>query len=181
MLVYFVLNFDFHVVMKTSQHVCLYMTSFLFKKCSFGNVWFFWKALAWEASNKFNNAWSSILSKDMKVKLFQATVERVLYGCETWTVTNKNAGSDLWMVYAYAKESLNINWKVHMTNRGLYSDRPKINSEIRKRRLQFAWPCKRSDGTFVSDLVTCQPTKGRRSTGRPVKTYVDLLHEDTGL
>ena len=34
------------------------------------------KALAWKASNKLNNIWISNLSKDMKEKLFQATVRR---------------------------------------------------------------------------------------------------------
>ena len=32
----------------------------------------------------------------------------------------------------------------------------------------------------MSKLVTWQPTQGARSKGRPKKTYVDLLEDDTG-
>ena len=46
------------------------------------------KALAWKACNNLNNIWRSNLTKNIKVKLFQATVQSVLlYGSETWTVT----------------------------------------------------------------------------------------------
>ena len=42
------------------------------------------KALAWKACNNLNNIWWSNLTKNIKVKLFQATVESVLlYGSET--------------------------------------------------------------------------------------------------
>ena len=48
------------------------------------------KNLAWKACNNLNNIWRSNLTKNIKVKLFQATVESVLLnGSETWTVTNK--------------------------------------------------------------------------------------------
>ena len=48
------------------------------------------KALAWKACNKLSKIWKSTLSRDLKVKLFQATVECVLlYGCESWTISNK--------------------------------------------------------------------------------------------
>ena len=42
------------------------------------------KALAWKACNKLSKIWKYTLSRDLKVKLFQATVESVLlYGCES--------------------------------------------------------------------------------------------------
>ena len=40
--------------------------------------------------------------------------------------------------------------------------------------------CKRAEGCIVSKLVTWRPTQGARSKGRPKKTYVDLLEDDTG-
>ena len=56
----------------------------------------------------------------------------------------------------------------------------KITTRISKRRLQFASHCKRSEGKIISELVTWRPTQGRRSAGWPTKTFVDLLHQDTG-
>ena len=65
-------------------------------------------------------------------------------------------------------------------NKDLYGDLPPVTSKITSRRLQFAGHCKRAEGTVVSDLVTWQPTQGKRSQGRPKKNYVELLQEDTG-
>ena len=48
------------------------------------------KALAWEACHKLNRVWSSSLNRNIKVRLFLATVESVLfYGSNTWTLTKK--------------------------------------------------------------------------------------------
>ena len=46
------------------------------------------KAIAWKVHPQMKNVWCSRLSKELKVKLFLATVESVLmYGCEAWTKT----------------------------------------------------------------------------------------------
>ena len=48
------------------------------------------KAMAWKACNKRTKIWKSTLSRNLKIKLFHATVESfLLYGCETWTITTK--------------------------------------------------------------------------------------------
>ena len=62
----------------------------------------------------------------------------------------------------------------------LYGDIPQITTKIKARRLTFAGHCKRAEGFIVSKLVTWRPTQGARSKGRPKKTYVDLLEDDTG-
>ena len=42
------------------------------------------KAMAWKACNKLTKIWKSTLSRNLKIKLFHATVESVLlYGCGT--------------------------------------------------------------------------------------------------
>ena len=140
------------------------------------------KALAWKACNKLDNIWKSNLSKNIKVKLFQATVESILlYGCETWTVTKK-IGKSLDGCYTrMLRSALDVSWRDHMTNKELYGDLPKITTKITKRRLQFAGHCARGTGKMVTKLITWRPTQGKRSAGRPTKTYVDLLHDDTGL
>ena len=78
------------------------------------------------------------------------------------------------------RAALDVSWKSHTTNKELYGDLPKITTNISKRRLQFAGHCKRSKGSVVSDLITWRPTQGKRRAGRPTKSYVDQLQEDTG-
>ena len=139
------------------------------------------KAMAWKACNKLTKIWKSTLSRHLKLKLFQATVESVLlYGCETWTVTKKISKSMDGCYTRMLRTVLNVSWREHMTNKDLYGDLPPVTSKITSRRLQFAGHCKRAEGTVVSNLVTWQPTHGKRSQGRPKKNYVELLQEDTG-
>ena len=105
------------------------------------------KAIAWKSCNNLNNIWRSNLTKNIKVKLFQATVESVpLYGSETWTVTNK-IGKSLDDCYTgMLRKALDVGWKdhIHVPNKELYGDLPKITTQISKKRLQFAGHCKRS-------------------------------------
>ena len=139
------------------------------------------KAMAWKASNKLNSIWKSNLPRPLKIKLFQATVESVLlYGCETWTITKKNRKALDGCYTRMLRAALNVSWKQHMTNKELYGDIPHVTSKITTRRLTFAGHCKRAKGSPVSKLVTWQPTQGKRTRGRPMKTYVDLLQDDTG-
>ena len=78
------------------------------------------------------------------------------------------------------RSALNVSWKMHMTNKELYGDIPPVTSKITTRRLRFAGHCKRATGRITSDLVTWKPTQGKRTKGRPKKTFVDLLQVDTG-
>ena len=116
------------------------------------------KAMAWKACNNLSKIWKSNLSKNIKIKLFQATVESVLlYGSETWTVTKK-IGKALDGCYTRVlRAALDISWKSHITNhanRELYGDLPKITAKITNRRLRFAGHCKRRKGSVVSNLIT---------------------------
>ena len=47
------------------------------------------KAQAWRTCHQMRNIWNSNLSRKLKIRLMITTVESVLlYGCETWTLTN---------------------------------------------------------------------------------------------
>ena len=49
----------------------------------------------WTAINKLSVIWKSDLTDKMKRSFFQAAVVSILlYGCTTWTLTNKTAGED---------------------------------------------------------------------------------------
>ncbi|XP_072037137.1 uncharacterized protein [Amphiura filiformis] len=139
------------------------------------------KALAWMACNKLTKIWKSHLPRQIKVKLFHATVESILlYGSETWTVTTKIRKLLDGCYTRLLRSALDISWRTHTTNKKLYGELPKVTDKIRKRRLQFAGHCLRSTGQVGSDLVLWRPSHGKRSVGQPSKTYVDLLCEDTG-
>ena len=46
------------------------------------------KALAWKALNDMENIWKSNMNPNLKKRFFVATVESILlYGCESWTMT----------------------------------------------------------------------------------------------
>ena len=140
------------------------------------------KAQAWRACNKLAKIWKSNLPRASKIKIFQATVESILlYGSETWTVTVKVSKILDGCYTRLLRSALDVSWKAHMTNEELYGDLPRVSEKIGKRRLQFAGHCVRSSGQVVSDLVLWKPTHGKRSAGRPNKTYVDILCQDTSL
>ena len=101
------------------------------------------KAMAWKACCKLTKIWKSTVSRNLKIKLFHATVESVLlYGCETWTITTKIRKALDGCYTRMRRAALNVNWKTHMTNKVLYSDMPQIITKIKARRLTFAGHCK---------------------------------------
>ena len=125
--------------------------------------------MAWKACNKLTKIWKSTLSRNLKIKLFHATVEGVLL-CVTWTITTKIRKALDWCYTRMLRAALNVNWKTHMTNKELYGDMPQITTKIKARRLTFAGHYKRAEGCIVSKLGTWRPTQGARSKGRHKKT-----------
>ena len=89
------------------------------------------KALAWTACHKLRKVWKSRLRRQIKERLFIATVESVLlYGAETWTLT-KTLENQLNGCYTrMLRMALNISYKVHMTNVELYRDLPPVSRKI---------------------------------------------------
>ena len=80
-----------------------------------------------------------------------------IYGCTTWTLTKrlekKLHGNDTRMLRAI----LNKSWRQHPTRHQLYS-----RDEL------------------ISDVLLWIPTHGRAKAGRPARTYIQQLCEDTG-
>ena len=57
---------------------------------------------------------------------------------------------------------------------------PVICSSIQVRRTRHAWHCWRSRDELISDVLRWTPTYGRAEAGRPARTYIQQLCEDTG-
>ena len=138
------------------------------------------KAIAWSVCNKMKNIWKSKLNRKFKERLFITTVETVLlYGSETWTI-NKAMEKRIDGCYTrMLRKALNISWTQKLTNKELYKDLPKVSMKIRKRRMRLAGHCMRHEEEIASKLVLWEPKRGKRSRGRRVHNYIDLLMRDT--
>ena len=117
----------------------------------------------------------------MKRSFFQAAVVSILlYGCTTWTLTKrlekKLDGNYTRMLRAI----LNKSWRQHPTRRQLYGHLPPITKTIQVRRARHAEHCWRSKDELVSDVLLWTPTYGQAKAGRPARTYIQQLCEDTG-
>ena len=136
---------------------------------------------AWGALNKLKQVWKSNLPDNLKRNFFRAVVESVLvYGSSTWTLT-KHLEKKLDGTYTrMLRAALNISWKQHPTNTELYGKIPPLSNSIQERRMRFAGHCWRSKNEIVSDVLLWQPKHGKTSRGRPVRTFIDQLRDDSG-
>ena len=132
---------------------------------------------AWTAINRLSIIWKSDLTDKMKRSFFQAAVASILlYGCTTWTLTKrlekKLDGNYTRMLRAI----LNKSWRQHPTRHQLYGHLPPITKIIEVRRTRHAGHRWRSRDELISDVLLWTPTKA----GRPARTYIQQLCEDTG-
>ena len=75
---------------------------------------------------------------------------------------------------------LNKSWRQHPTKHQLYGHLPPITKTIPVRRTRHAGHCRRSRDELISDVLLWTPTYGRAKVGRPARTYIQQLCEDTG-
>ena len=107
----------------------------------------------------------------------QAAVASILlYGCTTWTLTKLLDGNYTRMLRAI----LNKSWQQHPTRHQLYGHLPPITKTIQVRRTRHAGDCWRSRDELISNVLLWTPTHGRTKAGRPARTYIQQLCEDTG-
>ena len=136
---------------------------------------------AWTAIDRLSIIWKSDLTDKMKRSFFQAAVVSIwLYGCTTLTLTKrlekKIDGSYTRMLRAI----LNKSWRQHSTRHQLYSHLLPITKTIQVRRTRHAEHCWRGRDELIRDVLQWTPTYGRTKAGRPTRTYIQQLCEDTG-
>ena len=122
-------------------------------------------AKAWAAGHRMRAIWQSDMRGDLKINLFQATVESILlYGSETWTITaslkKKIDGCYtrmLWMV-------LDSKWKDRkrnrVTNADTYGSLQRVSTKIQQRRMWLAGHIHRHN-----ELVGHEPLLWERKHG----------------
>ena len=136
---------------------------------------------AWTAIDRLSIIWKSNLTNKIKCSFFQAAdVSILLYGCTTWTLT-KRLEKKLDGNYArMLRAILNKSWQQHSTRHQLYGYLPPITKTIQARRTRHAGHCWRSKDKLISDVLLWTPTYGQAKAGRPARTYIQQLCEDTG-
>ena len=75
---------------------------------------------------------------------------------------------------------LNKSWRQPPTRHQLYGHLPPITKTIQVRRTRHEGHCWRSRDELISDVLLWTPTHGRANAGRPARTYIQHLCEDTG-
>ena len=135
----------------------------------------------WATLNKMNKIWKSTLPDNLKRNFFRATVESVLvYGSISWTLTSTLEKKIDGAYTRMLRVALNKSWTDHLTNVELYGKIPRVTSTIREQRLRFAGHCWRNKNELSSEVILWEPLHGKRSRGRPNKTYTDQLRDDAG-
>ena len=136
---------------------------------------------AWTAIDRLSIIWKSDLKDKMKRSFFQAAVVSILlYACSTWTLTKrlkkKLDGNYTRMLRAI----LNKSCRQHLTRHQLNGHLPPITKTIQVRRTRHAGHCWRSKDELISDVLLWTPEYGQAKAGRPARTYIQQLCEDTG-
>ena len=117
----------------------------------------------------------------MKRSFFQAAVVSILlYGCTTWTQTKRLEKKLEGNYTRTLRTVLNKSWRKHPTKHQLYGHLPPITKTIQVRRTRHAGHCWRSTNELISDVLLWTLIYGRAKAGRPARTYIQQLCEDTG-
>ena len=117
----------------------------------------------------------------MKRSFFQAAVVSILQnGYTTWTLTKRMKKKLDGNYTRMLRVILNKSYKQHPTKQQLYGHLPPITKTIEVRRNRHARHCWRSRDELISDALLWTPSYGRAKAGRPVRTYIQQLCEDTG-
>ena len=136
---------------------------------------------AWTAIDRLSVIWKSDLTDKMKRSFFQAVVVSILlYGCTTWTLTKrlekKLDGNYTRMLRAI----LNKSWRQTPKDTSCTATCLPSQKTIQIRRTRHAGHWCRSKDELISDVLQWTPTYGQAKAGRPARTYIQQLCEDTG-
>ena len=117
----------------------------------------------------------------MKCSFFQAAIVSILlYGFTTWTLTKRLEKKLDGNYRRILRAILNRSWGQHPTKQQLYGHKPPITKTIQIRRTGHAGHCWRSRDELIRDVLLWTPSHGQAKAGRPARTYIQQLCEDTG-
>ena len=135
----------------------------------------------WTATDRISVIWKSDLTDKMKRSFFQAAIMSILlYGWITWMLTKRLEKKLDGNYTRILRVILNRSWTQHPTKQQLYGHLQSIMKTIQIRRIRHAGHCWRSRDELISDVLLWTPSHGRAKAGRPDRTYIQQLCEDTG-
>ena len=131
--------------------------------------------------NRLSVIWKSDLTNKMKRSFFQAVIVSILlYGCTTWTLTKRLKKKLDSNYIRILRAILDKSWRQHPIKQQLYGHLPPITKTVQIRRTRHAEHSWRSRDELISDVLLWTPSHGRAKAGRPARTYIQQLCEDTG-
>ena len=104
----------------------------------------------------------------------------LLYGCTTWTLTKRTEKKLDSNYTRMLRAILNKSWRQHTTKHQLYGHLPPITKTIKVRGTRHAGHCLRIRDELIREVLLWTPSHGRTKAGRPARTYIQQLCEDTG-
>ena len=120
---------------------------------------------------------------DIKIRIFNACVKSVLlYGCETWLVTNEIQRKIQTFVNRCLRYILRIWWPNIISNKDLWkaTGQEDINLEIRKRKFRWiAHTLRKEDGETPKAALHWNP-QGNRKRGRPRNSWRRSVIKEAG-
>ena len=136
---------------------------------------------AWSAIDRLSIIWKSNLTDKMKRSFFQAAVVLILiYGYTTWTLTKRVEKKPDGNYTRMLRAILNKSWIQHPTRHQLYGHLLPITKTIQARRTSHAGHCWRSKEEHISYVLLWTPAYGQAKAGRPARTFIQQLCDDTG-
>ena len=143
------------------------------------------KSLAWCAFWKLEQLWKSPhISITTKVKLFNTTcVTILLYGCETWVISQDMENKINAFATSCYRVMLNIKHIDHVLNTTVYSmtNTVPLIHLVRHRQLKFLGHILRmSKEEPARRYALCIPTTGKRRPGRPRTSYLNYVQRLLG-
>ena len=120
-------------------------------------------AKVWTANDRLSVIWKSDLIDKMKHSFFQAAVVSILlYGCNTWTLTEQMGKKKLDSNYTrMLRARLNKSWRQRPTKQQRYGHLSPITKTIQIRRTRHVGHSWRSRDELISDILPWTPSHGR--------------------
>lgn len=139
-----------------------------------------------KARNAFamlNNIWrSNNIRLRTKILIFNSCVKTVLlYGCETWLVTNFTTNKIQTFMNRCLRTILRIWWPNTISNEQLWQKTKQagIAKDIRLRKYGWLGHTLRKDPTDIPHAALSWNPQGTRSRGRPKITWKRTIHNET--
>ena len=111
------------------------------------------------------------MSKELKTRFFQATVESILlYGCESWALTTSLEKSLDGAYTRMLRKIYGVRWESHTTNAELYGSIPLVSSKIASRRMRLAGHCYRHQSYAPVSSSSGNPHMDGKTRDAPDKT-----------